>query len=279
MKTRNLLPTILLTIAWFGDADLGRGVAAEGPLASFCSPVKVKLVVDGKERAVAEAVVSRQLITKVHAAENLSYAFAGECLFLELAYRGEPIGSVAGYTLADANSKDIVGWSASENLFTGVATLEDTHYIIRSIEGGSETHYIGFSLQQFPLLAVRYAREIRVVTTSRRAKHALLEKATSEPTAQNLNEAAWLLATSPDPAVRDGTRALALARRACEESKWQDPASIDTLSAAYAETGDFAEAVRTQERALRLGNLSAQERPAYENRLLLYRDKKPFREE
>lgn len=280
MKSTPFWVTVISTIVWLAGTVRDKALAAEGPLASFSSPVKVELVVDGQERAVVEAVVSRQLISKEYmGGEGWCYAFAGECLFLECAYRGDPIESIAAYTLAAANGRGLVGRGSTVSLFTGVESLERSHHIIHSGGGDAETHVIGFSLQGIPLLAVREMREVRVVTTGQRAKTALLEKATAEPTAENLNAAAWLLATSPEAAVRDGKRAVALARRACEQAKWQDPASIDTLAAALAEMGDFPEAMRLQERALALDSLSAQERMAYESRLRLYRSKKSFRQE
>jgi len=63
------------------------------------------------------------------------------------------------------------------------------------------------------------------------------------------NNLAWVLATAKDPRVRDGPRALAYAREAvrCEDH----PAWLDTLAAAYAECGDFASAVATEEEAYR----------------------------
>jgi tetratricopeptide (TPR) repeat protein len=90
------------------------------------------------------------------------------------------------------------------------------------------------------------------------------------------NNLAWLLATCPDAKIRDGMKALESAKQAVE----LDPKSannIDTLAAAYADTGDFMEAVRWQEKAL--------EDPQFKNdkdarrRLELYRDKKPYRQE
>ncbi|HUN86725.1 MAG TPA: tetratricopeptide repeat protein [Terracidiphilus sp.] len=65
-----------------------------------------------------------------------------------------------------------------------------------------------------------------------------------------LNLAASLLATCPDASIRNGDEALTLARRAAQESAGNDLATLDTLSAAYAEVGDFAEAVKTEEAAL-----------------------------
>ena len=49
------------------------------------------------------------------------------------------------------------------------------------------------------------------------------------------NAMAWLLATSPDPKVRDGKKAIELATKACELSEWKKGEVVDTLAAAYAE--------------------------------------------
>ena len=60
--------------------------------------------------------------------------------------------------------------------------------------------------------------------------------------------AAWVLATSPQPGVRSGTRALALL-----DGRLPDPPdadALDTLAAAQAAAGRFAEAVATARRAL-----------------------------
>ncbi len=63
---------------------------------------------------------------------------------------------------------------------------------------------------------------------------------------------AWLLATSMDAAVRDGARAVELARRADQLAGGQDPVVIGTLAAAYAEAGRFSEAVASARQALQL---------------------------
>lgn len=89
------------------------------------------------------------------------------------------------------------------------------------------------------------------------------------------NSIAWLLATSPDPKLRDGKRAVELAKTAVALSK-NSAHIIDTLAAAHAEAGDFAEAVRRQEEALR--------DPAFKNdatareRLELYKKMQPYRQ-
>src|SRR5206468_12877415 len=66
-----------------------------------------------------------------------------------------------------------------------------------------------------------------------------------------LDESAWLLATHPDPKVRDGARAVELAERACTLSERRVPIMLDTLAAAYAEAGDFARAIAAVEEALK----------------------------
>jgi len=94
-----------------------------------------------------------------------------------------------------------------------------------------------------------------------------------------LNNAAWFRATCPDPAFRNGKEAVELASRACQLDKWKDADQIDTLAAAHAEAGNFAEAERYQLKALSL--LSADEAlsPKFQARLKLYRAKQPIRQE
>lgn len=91
---------------------------------------------------------------------------------------------------------------------------------------------------------------------------------------ETLDAFAWLLATAPDPSIRNGKRAVELAREACELTEWKDANHIDTLAAAYARSGDFASAVKWQTKAL--------EDPAFRKatqareRLALYRAGKPY---
>ena len=68
----------------------------------------------------------------------------------------------------------------------------------------------------------------------------------------NLDNTAWLLATSPEAAIRNGPKALALARQLDQLSGGNNPAMLDTLAAAYAETGQFPAAVDAAQRALAL---------------------------
>ena len=96
-----------------------------------------------------------------------------------------------------------------------------------------------------------------------------------------VNAAAWLLSTCPDAKVRDAKRALTLAKKACDISSWKDGDVIDTLAAALAETGDFAQAVTWQERAIELikaQSPSADQQKEEDARLDLYRKGQPYRQ-
>jgi tetratricopeptide (TPR) repeat protein len=95
-----------------------------------------------------------------------------------------------------------------------------------------------------------------------------------------LNDLAWLLATCPEDPVRDGSRSVALAMKAEQLSGGKSPEILDTLAAAYAETGQFPTAVQTAENALSLA--IAQNKKllvtALQNRLLVYQSNRPFRD-
>jgi Tfp pilus assembly protein PilF len=95
-----------------------------------------------------------------------------------------------------------------------------------------------------------------------------------------LNLAASLLATCPDSSVRNGGEALSLAERAKQLTGGKDPAVLDTLSAAHAENGNFAEAIEIEQQGLALA--TQQGDSALEARLKAhlarYASKEPLRE-
>ena len=71
-------------------------------------------------------------------------------------------------------------------------------------------------------------------------------------TVQPLNNLAWILATNADASIRNGSEAVKLAEEANRVSRGENAGILDTLAAAYAEAGQFPEAVKTAERALSL---------------------------
>jgi tetratricopeptide (TPR) repeat protein len=105
-----------------------------------------------------------------------------------------------------------------------------------------------------------------------------LELQPNDPPA--LRRVAWVLATSPDAAIRDGAEAVAFAVRALELSGGKDAQVLDALAAAYAEKGQFANAVLTARRAQ--ARAAQENQPALAHdigvRIALYEAGQPFRD-
>jgi tetratricopeptide (TPR) repeat protein len=97
-----------------------------------------------------------------------------------------------------------------------------------------------------------------------------------------LNNYAYLLSNSPNPEFRDGTEAVRVAKLAVEKSGGARPAIMDTLAGAYAEVGDFKNAVEVSRRAVDLAK--KQKAPegvvdALEKNFESFRQGKPARSE
>lgn len=67
------------------------------------------------------------------------------------------------------------------------------------------------------------------------------------------------------------------ATQACQLSEWKRPPLFETLAAAYAEAGDFANAVKWESAYLQTPKLSAHDMASGQDRLALYRTGKPYR--
>jgi protein O-mannosyl-transferase len=93
-----------------------------------------------------------------------------------------------------------------------------------------------------------------------------------------LNRLGWLLATSPEDDVRNAAKAVEVGERAVRLTSRQDPVSLDTLAAAYAEAGRFDEAAAAAREALDLEARSGTPDRALADRLSLYASGRKFRE-
>jgi tetratricopeptide (TPR) repeat protein len=97
------------------------------------------------------------------------------------------------------------------------------------------------------------------------------------------NNFAWLLCTCPDAKIRDGKKALECATKACEQDQYKSVIFIDTLAAAYAETGNFKDAVKWQKKALEkpegFAAVGKGEEEKARLRLKLFEEGKPYRTE
>ncbi|MDB4644786.1 tetratricopeptide repeat protein [Rubripirellula sp.] len=93
------------------------------------------------------------------------------------------------------------------------------------------------------------------------------------------NNLAWVLATSPTESVRDGKKAEKYAIQAAKLSDYAEAHILSTLAAAYAENGNFKEAVKWSKKAVELGEKEDHEQiEQLEAELKSYEDKKPWRE-
>ena len=89
---------------------------------------------------------------------------------------------------------------------------------------------------------------------------------------------AWIRATSADASLRRPGQGLAMAERARQLSKGQDPQAYDALAAAYAALGVFEQAVTSARLGIQVAESAGQTLLADEMRarLQLYESRKPF---
>ena len=84
---------------------------------------------------------------------------------------------------------------------------------------------------------------------------------------------AFLLSVCPMPKYRDGKKAIGYATKACNLTQWKAADSLETLAAAYAEAGQFDDAIKWQAHAAEIDPKAVDEK-----RLALYQQTQPFRE-
>jgi Flp pilus assembly protein TadD len=96
----------------------------------------------------------------------------------------------------------------------------------------------------------------------------------------DLNNLAWTLATNPDPAQRDGARAVGIAEEVCAKTQNHITIFVGTLAAAYAEAGRFDEAVATGQKACALAAENGDTGLLKKNQELVsrYQSHRPYRD-
>jgi len=95
-----------------------------------------------------------------------------------------------------------------------------------------------------------------------------------------MSNLAWVLATSPDDSLRDGAKAVQLAEQAMRISGRRIPVLFRTLAAAYAEGGQFSEAIQTAQQGIELANTQGNSELATElsGNIALYQERQPLRD-
>lgn len=89
------------------------------------------------------------------------------------------------------------------------------------------------------------------------------------------NNLAWVRATHPDPAWRDGRRAIDEAQRA-NQLAGENPVTLGTLGAAYAAAGQFPEAIKAARQALDLARENPNVARVIQMQLAEYQKGRPF---
>jgi protein O-mannosyl-transferase len=93
------------------------------------------------------------------------------------------------------------------------------------------------------------------------------------------NNIAWVLGTSSDASIRDGAKAVEFAQQAVGLSGGRDAKFIRTLAAAYAENGQFSEAIAAAKQAVMIANMQGKAGLAHvlDEDVRLYRANIPLR--
>jgi tetratricopeptide (TPR) repeat protein len=219
-----------------------------------------------QERAITEARHAIQL-----GPENSSaYQFLMNCLFeshlySEAADLGREWLAVTPY---DAAAHSELGSALAQNGDL-VSAAQHLGYLMLLRPDVEEAHA---KLRQLLLLSAKEPDGLQ------RLRHVA---ANAPDSPRMLDELAWLLATNPDSQVRDGAEAVRLAEHACDLTERKIPALLDTLSAAYAEAGDFSRAIAEAEEALNRARSSGDNDAVKlsENILASLRDNLPYRQE
>lgn len=180
-------------------------------------------------------------------------------------------------------------------------SLAENSEILRLVPGNAATHYnrgVDYAaLGQFDKALADYNEAIRLQPQTgqnyygrgqlfaRQKKYA--EAAADFATALRkginddkvLNSIAWTRATFPDVSLRNAKQAIQLATKACEKTNWQNSDYLDTLAAAYAEAGAFDLAIKYQTQSLASKSMRLETLKGKEERLRLYQEHEPYREQ
>ena len=117
----------------------------------------------------------------------------------------------------------------------------------------------------------RYAEALKEIN------HCISIHPRSDALGRALSDRAWLRATCPDPAFRNGQQAIKDATNACKLPRWQDEYAIEALAVACAEGGDFDSAVRYAEEALATKGISPEAAKEFQREVALFKQHQSVR--
>jgi protein O-mannosyl-transferase len=173
---------------------------------------------------------------------RLAVAFAPEnihahlLLLVSLFYHNEDPVDAAREALA------VSPYNAEFHRLLGLALVRKGE----SIEAFNQLTYSVLIRPEWTEASSELQRALLALINSHDAAKLLHQVASSIPNAAVvLDELAWVFATHPRKELRDGHEAVRLAEHACALTKRTNPILLATLAAAYAETGNFGQAIST----------------------------------
>jgi len=265
------------------------------------SNLALALVTRGKYREAAEQLreAVRLVPSDTNAQERLAQVAAKERQLVEAtapyreALRNNPADAVARLTLGgillDAGQVEEAVEHFAEACRVDRKNTEP-HYLLglalaRSGSMEAAAREFEVTLKLDPNLAKAHCELGNLYRQSGRTSTALEHWRTAARLSPNqpelLNNLAWTLATDPKSEIRDGEEAVVFASEAVALSGTNNVGILDTLAAAYAEVGQFGEAVETGKQAHALAMAQGKTDLAEQigQRVALYSSNRAFRQE
>lgn len=183
-----------------------------------------------------------------------------------------------GYDSPNSDERRLVGYTVDNKDFVRASYLNNNHLVLtvnlRDVPSSNRERICHVTLiNRMDTVRSQLDQAVQF------AGFVLEDGQLSESYAAALNHRAWHLATFPVAAARNGTQAVNDARESCRHSGWKVHSYVDTLAAAFAEVGDFAQAVQIQQKAIALVPATEPESArSYRKRLSDYERRTPFRE-
>jgi spermidine synthase len=259
----------------------------------YAQSIKDQLTREAYDQAIPQAEMALAL---EHASEHIAQHVMGAALarqgktdeaidHFRQAIAFQPRYSDAHFGLAMALAQRGADAASKESHPQAVADLgEALGHFQRTLELQPSHPLAQENLKKaIPLYAaalVAEGRDLSRVGRHETARDKYLEAIRVSPNlAQAYNNLAEILATHPDPKLRNGLQAVGYAQKARQLTGGKNPWALETLAAAYAEAGRFGEAVKTAQLAINIAQSDgeselAQRIAQYE--LPRYRQGKPF---
>jgi tetratricopeptide (TPR) repeat protein len=262
----------LAALAVLGSAAVLANLPVRAPTDGFDFKAELYTLLGIRAGDGGDAAAALRLYEKALSV-NPDFADAHNQIGNARAARGEPAAALTAYAEAIRIRPDFA--EAHSNIGTALQRLDRHAEALAHFED---------ALRLRPHLAKTSMNAALSCLALGRGRDAVghLERAvSSDPTLLDAaNMLAWVLATHPDAAVRDGRKAAAYGEALCRGTGFANPPYLDTLAAAYAEAGRFEDAVATARKALDLG-VRTRNVPwtgEVRNRLELYVKRQPYRD-